>query len=150
MKRNEFLRRIMTSCVAVLALGRLAFSRIATPARQRKPPLTPGNLNRFFARYERERADRSLNEAITDARSFVEKHFSYISPQQEARINKITKEEWQGIQNIINDLKRKRGKIEFKFVNKPGSEDWFAECMIETRLLENGPAYVELKKHLIH
>lgn len=149
MKRNDFLKKAFAGAVAVFALGRQAFSRLTDPAGQRKPPLTPGNLNRFFAKYEQGNADRSLNLAITDAKAFVEKHFSYISPQQKERIGKIKKEDWEGIQSVINDLKLKKGRIEFTFINKPGIGDWVAECDIEARLLQIGPEKVEIRKYLV-
>lgn len=151
MKRNDFLKKGVAGLVAVVGITLAAFSRKKEDKEQPKPPLTPGNLNRFFEKYEHERPDRSLNEAITDARTFVDKYFTYISPQQKERIGRITKEEWEGIQAILRDLKRRKGKVEFEFINKPGELDIAANCEIVTRLLNKniGAGNVELKKFLI-
>lgn len=116
---------------------------------EEKPLLTDGALNRFFAECEEERNDGPLNEAIADTRSFVEKYFSYISPQQRDRIAKLKREEWGGIQAILSEVKQGRGSVEFKFINKPGIPEIVQECAIQTRLLEKGNTQAELRKFVI-
>lgn len=149
MKRTDFLKKAIAGIVALAAISLSAFAKRKGVKEPEKPPLTPGNLNSFFARYEREKHDRALNEAITNAKAFVNKYFSYISPQQKERIMRLRKSDWEGIQNIIRDMKQGRGTVEFKFINKPGILDVIAECSIETYLKQPGASDIVLRKFVI-
>ncbi len=148
MKRNDFFKKAIAGTVALFTVNWAAFSK-KMELKQDKPLLTDGALNRFFAKCEEERNDKPLTEAITDTKAFVEKYFSYISPQQQERIRNIKTADWKNIQAILRDVKRKRGSVEFKFINRPGIGDLVAECQIETRLLQKGPSPAELRKFII-
>ena len=148
MKRNDFFKKAIAGTVALFSINWAALAK-KKEYKQDKPLLTDGALNRFFAKCDEERNDRPLTEAITDTKAFVEKYFSYISPQQQERIRGIKKADWRNIQSILSDVKRKRGMVEFKFINKPGIAEEVAQCQIQTRLLNKGNPQGELKKFII-
>lgn len=149
MKRNDFLKKAIAGTVALFSFGWAALARKSEDKKSEKPPLTPGNLNKFFAKYERNRADQPLNESIADAKTFVDKYFSYISPEQKTRIGQIKKEEWRQIQSILSDMKQRKGTVDFKFINKEGMPDIVANCQIEIRLQKIGFKDIEIKKFVI-
>ena len=148
MKRNDFFKKAIAGTVALFSIN---WNAIAGKKvyKQEKPMLTDGALNRFFAKCEEERNERPLTEAITDTRAFVEKYFTYISPEQRERIRGIKEADWRNIQSILRDVKQKRGLVEFKFINKPGGSDIIAKCQIQTSLMQKGRTQVELKKFII-
>jgi hypothetical protein len=149
MKRNHFLKKAIGGTIALFTFKWTAIAQKKEFRPEDKPLLTDGALNRFFAKCEEERNDGPLDEAIVNTRAFLEKYFSYISPQQRDRIAQIKKGEWRRIQAILRDAKQRKGSVDFKFINKPGNVDTVAQCAIHTRLLEKGNTQVELRKFII-
>lgn len=149
MKRSHFLKKFIAGTIALISFKWAAIAKKKEFRLEDKPLLTDGALNRFFAKCEEEKNDGPLDEAIDNTKAFLEKYFSYISPQQRDRIAHIKRGEWRSIQAILRDVKQRKGSVDFKFINKPGKIDTVAECGIHTRLLEKGNTQVEIRKFII-
>lgn len=131
MKRTEFLRNALAGTSALFAAKWGTFAQIREYKQQEKPLLTAANLTRLFARSAEANNGIPFDTILADPKAFLHQNFS-ISPQQRVVIDKISEADWKSTKDVIQEIKKRKGKADFKFIAI--SEE--GDCKTHIRLLK--------------